>query len=79
MENARQIGARTGSHGPRAPGKIAKSHEAGPRYGGTARINAAVPYKLIEHWTLGVQRWTLKFLSVDVLRAFRNDRLGSAR
>src|SRR6516164_8309274 len=46
MENARQTGARTGSDGPRAPGKIAQSHEAGPRYGSAARINAAVSHKL---------------------------------
>ena len=47
MENARQTGARTGSHGSGAPGKIAQSDATRHRHGSAPRINAAVPHELI--------------------------------
>jgi hypothetical protein len=46
MANPQQTCARAGSDGPGTPGKIAQSHEARPRHGGAARVNAAIPHKL---------------------------------
>jgi Acyl-ACP thioesterase len=46
MENTRQAGARTRSHGSGTSRKTAQSHEPGARDGGTPGINATLSYQL---------------------------------